>query len=372
MTNQPGTQIQVYIGTFTAMEPHGRGRAGGMYIARLDPDSGELTSVQTVPGVDNPSFVTLDPGQRHLYAVNEVPEYDGHSGGSVSAFAIDPATGGLTYLGRQPTRGAGPCHMTIDDMGRWVLAANYDSGSVAMFGVAGDGRLGPPTDLVQHEGAGSDPERQQGPHAHSVNLDPDCRFALVADLGLDRIMVYHLDRTRGRLVPNDPPFTETRPGAGPRHLDFHPNGRYVYVINELDSTLVAYEYDGERGTLSEVETVSTLPEGFAGTNGGGEVHAAASGRFVYGSNRGHDSIVVFAIDEASGRMTYVGHRSTRGRTPRHFGLDPTGSFLFAANQDTDTIVTFRVDTQTGCLTPTGHVREVPTPVCIGIRQSKET
>jgi 6-phosphogluconolactonase len=367
MTSQATTSL-AYIGTFTRAAPHGRGQAAGIYVCRLDHASGATTLLHTVPDVANPSFLALHPRQDYLYAVNAVPEYDGQPGGSVSAFAVDPASGNLTYLNRQPSRGAGPCHVSVDQTGQWVLASNYGGGSVVMYPVEADGRLGSPSDFVQHVGSGATPQRQQDPHAHSINLDPANRFALVADLGLDRVLVYRLDREPGKLVPNDPPGVATKPGAGPRHLDFHPNGRYVYVINEIDSTLGAYAYDADQGTLREIQTVSTLSAGFSGTNSTADVHVAPSGRFVYGSNRGHDSLVIFAIDEATGRMTYVGHESTQGQTPRNFAIDPAGAFLYAANQDSDTIVTFRVDQQTGTLTATGQIVEIPTPVCIKIRQ----
>ena len=354
----------VYVGTFTGMEPHGRGRAEGIYVGRMDPDSGALTLVHTVPGVDNPSFLALHPQQPYLYAVNAVPEHDGQPGGTVSAFAIDPATGALTYLNRQSSHGAGPCHVSVDHTGRWALVANYGGGSIAMLPIQDGGRLGPATDAVQHHGASVTPQRQAAPHAHSINLDPTGQFALVADLGLDQVLIYRLDRTAGKLVPNDPPAVAVAPGAGPRHLAFHPNGRYAYVINEINSTLTAFAYDGSSGRLNELQTESTLPPDFSGENSCAEVRVAPSGRFVYGSNRGHDSIVIFAVDEATGRLSYVGHESSGGRTPRNFVIDPTGAFLLAANQDSDTVVTFRIDQPTGRLSPTGQVAAVPAPVCL--------
>jgi 6-phosphogluconolactonase len=367
MAESSNGAVFVFVGTFTRTVPHGRGQAEGIAVLRLDPATGGLTPVQTVPDVANPSFLALHPRRPLLYAVNAVPEQDGRPGGSVSAFAVDPATGGLTFLNRQPSHGAGPCHVSVDRSGRWAFVANFGGGSIAALPIREDGSLGPATDTVQHVGSSVHPERQRGPHAHSINLDPDNRYALVADLGLDRVMIYRLDLERGALPPNDPPWTATAPGAGPRHVDFHPNGRHVFVINEIDSTLTAYDYDAARGTLGEIQTVSTLPEGFAGANSTADVHVHPSGRFVYGSNRGHDSLVIFAVDPATGRMSYVGHEPTHGRTPRNFAIDPTGAFLFAANQDSDTIVTFRVDQTTGVLTPTGQVTAVLTPVCIKSR-----
>jgi 6-phosphogluconolactonase len=330
----------------------------------MDPVSGALTLVHTVADVPNPSFLALHPSRRYLYAVNAVPEIDGHPGGAVSAFAIDPATGALTFLNRQSSHGAGPCHVSVEHTGRFVLAANYGGGSVVMFPVQSDGSLAAASDFVQHTGSSVNPRRQEGPHAHSITPDPANRFALACDLGLDNVLVYRLDLEAGRLIPNDPPFVRTHPGAGPRHLDFHPNGRYVYVINELDSTLTVFTYDAERGVLEEIQTISTLPEDFAGQNTCADVHVHPAGRFVYGSNRGHDSIAIFRVDEGTGRLDAVGHVPTQGQTPRNFAIDPSGTFLYAANQQSDTIVAFRIDQGMGQLAPTGHVLSIPTPVCV--------
>lgn len=351
------TPMHAFIGTFTRTPPDPGGKATGIAVMRLDARSGALTPVETVAGVDNPSFVALHPTAPILYAVNAVPD------GAVSAFAVDEHSGGLTFLGRQPTDGADPCHVVADATGRWVLAANYGGGSVVVFPVEGGGRLGPHTALVQHEGAGIDPRRQAGPHPHSVNLDPRNRFALVPDLGLDRVFAYRFDPARGRLAANDPPWVQSAPGSGPRHVSFHPNGRWVYVVGELDSTLGAYDYDDDRGALREIQTVSTLPQDFDGTSTAADVHVDPSGRFIYASNRGHDSVAAFAIDAGTGRVAPVGHEPTRGRTPRNFAFDPTGTFVLVANQDSDTIVTFRVE-EDGRLAPTGEVAETPTPVCI--------
>ncbi len=364
-TGQPAATIYMYVGTFTAHQPHGRGRAEGIYVLQTDPSFRSFTPVQVVPEAINPSFVALAPERRHLYAVNAVPEIDGHPGGAVSAFAVDPSTGALTYLNRQSSHGAGPCHVSIDRTGRWALVTNFHGGSLAVLPIWDDGRLGPATDAIQHHGSGPHPERQQSPHCHSLNLDPANRFALVCDLGLDRVFIYRFDPVGGKLVPNErQPWAQTHPGAGPRHLAFHPSGRYVYVINEIDSTLTTFAYDAAEGTLSEIQSVSTLPDGFSGANSCADVHVAPSGRFVYGSNRGHDSIVIYAIDAGTGRLSYVAHESTRGRNPRNFFLDPTGTILLAANQDSDNVVAFRVDPETGRLAHAGTVAEVSTPVCL--------
>ncbi|MBI2941734.1 MAG: lactonase family protein [Chloroflexi bacterium] len=364
MTSQDTTATFVFVGTYTRSDPRAARGAEGIYVYRLDPSTGALTHAHTMAGVVNPSFVALDPRHRCLYAVNEVQDIDGRTSGAASAFHIDPATGALSFLNRQSSGGTGPCHLSVDQTGRYVLVANYSGGSVAMLPIEDGGRLGPASDFVQHVGSSVNPRRQEGPHAHSINLDPTNRFALVADLGLDRVLVYRLDLERGKLVPNDVPWAPVHPGAGPRHLDFHPNGRFVYVINELDSTMTTFAWDGERGTLREIQNLSTLPPGFAGTSYCADVHVAPSGRFVYGSNRGDDSIAIFAVDAETGQLTPVGHESTRGKTPRNFALDPAGTLLLAANQDTDTIVTFRIDPETGKPTPTGQVASVPMPVCL--------
>jgi 6-phosphogluconolactonase len=254
--------------------------------------------------------------------------------------------------------------MSVDATGRFVLVANYGSGSVCVLPIGRDGGLGDAADVVQHQGSSVNPRRQQGPHAHSITLDAANRYAFAADLGIDKVMVYRLDTASGKLIPNDPPWAQVKPGAGPRHFDFHPSGKYAYLINELDSTITAFAYDASRGIIREIQTVPTLPADFRGASTCADVHVSPSGKFLYGSNRGHDSIVIFRIDEATGRLSYVGHELTQGKTPRNFAIDPTGTFLLAANQNSDTIVTFRIDQQTGKLTPTGHVAEAPMPVCL--------
>ncbi|MEM2905596.1 MAG: lactonase family protein [Candidatus Bathyarchaeia archaeon] len=354
-------EVLVYVGTYT------RGRSDGVYVHRMDLASGALRLVGKAAGGDNPSFLAAHPRRCYLYAVNEVGEFAGKPGGAVTAFSIDAETGELTYLNRQPSLGAHPCHLSVDKTGVYVLVANYSGGSVTVLPIERDGRLGDPTDSVQHQGSSVNPQRQSGPHPHSVNLDPANRYAFVPDLGLDKVMIYRLDLTRGKLEPNDEqPWAQVEPGAGPRHLAFHPTGKYAYVINELDSTLTAFTYDGTRGTLRRVQTVTALPASFAGVSYSADVHVAPSGRFVYGSNRGHDSIVTYGIDEATGRLTYVGHEATQGRTPRNFAIDPTGTFLLVANQESDSIVTFRINQETGRLASTGCVAKVPTPVCLSI------
>jgi 6-phosphogluconolactonase len=348
----------VYIGTYTGA------KSKGIYLSRLDPASGTLAKPALAAEAVNPTFLALHPNGGVLYAANEIGNFGGKKAGAVGAFRIDRASGALTLLNQAASVGAGPCHVVVDATGKTVLVANYGGGSVAALPIRADGSLGEATAFVQHQGSSVDPRRQEGPHAHCVNLDAANRFAFVTDLGLDKVLIYRLDPAQGALVANDPPSASVKPGAGPRHLAFHPAGRFAYVINEMGSTLTAFAYDAARGALRELETVSTLPTGFTGGNSTAEVVAHPSGKFLYGSNRGHNSIAVYAIDAAQGKLTLVEHQSTRGRTPRNFAIDPTGRWLLAANQDTDNIVLFRIDAQSGRLAATEQVIEVGAPVCI--------
>ncbi|MGH9968788.1 MAG: lactonase family protein [Pyrinomonadaceae bacterium] len=346
----------LYVGTYTS------GKSEGIYVYRMDRASGELKGFNSIKSV-NPSFLAIDRSKRYLYAVNEVNEFDGKPGGAVSAFAIDSATGNLRFLNQQASLGADPCYLTVDRRRKSLLVANYTGGNVAVLPIQRDGSLGPATDLKQHVGS-STKEQQKGPHAHCVILDASDRHALAADLGIDKVMIYRFDKTTGRLRPGKQPWAPLQPGAGPRHLTLHPGGKYAYVINELDSTVTAFKYDGVNGTLSPLDTVSTLPANFSGSSYCADVHVSPSGRFLYGSNRGHDSIVSFAIDQRMGKLKQLEHVSTEGKWPRNFTIDPTGRFLLVANQHTDNVVTFRIDTQTGRLKPTGRVAEIPVPVCL--------
>jgi 6-phosphogluconolactonase len=352
----------VYIGTYTERMPHVAGKAEGIYVYRLDPTSGALTYVSRAAGTINPSFLALSPRKDRLYAVNELTEDLGPHG-TVSAFAIDPATKGLSFLNKRSTHGLAPCYVSVDRTGRYVLVANYLGGNVCVLPVVEDGRLGEATAVVGHQGSGPHPH-QDGPHAHSIMPDLHNGYVIALDLGTDQILVYRLDLARGTLAPGDSPGVQLAPGSGPRHLAFHPAGAFAYAINELNSTITTFAYDHERGALETLQTVSTLPEDFSGQNYCADVQVAPSGRFVYGSNRGHDSIAIFAVDRETGRLSTVGHEPTGGATPRNFVIDPTGTFLLVANQDSDTVVTFRVDQETGKLVATGHVAQVPTPVCL--------
>ncbi len=357
MTQTTGTAL-VFIGTYTHTDSQ------GIYTCRFDRDTGELEQVSVATGAGNPSFVTLHPSKRYLYAASEVMELDGKEQGAVYAYSIDAEPGELSYLSSQGSGGPGPCHVKVDATGRFVLAANYHGGSVCMLPIEDDGSLAPASDFIQHEGSSVNPRRQDQAHAHSINLDAQNHFAYVPDLGQDRVVIYRLDTDDGRLIPNEPAYVKVNPGFGPRHFDFHPGGKWAYLINELGSMITVFEYDRESGSLSEFQVIGTLPTGFSGSNTTADIHVHPSGRFVYGSNRGHDSIAIFAVDEDSGRLTALGHRSTRGRTPRNFGIDPSGRFLIAANQGSDNIVSFHIDQDTGSLTPTGHELNIPMPVCI--------
>ena len=365
-------EMLVYVGTYTEPIRFGTGRVlqgkgEGIYLFRLDQESGALEPVGKTTSVTNPSYLAFDATQRFLYAVNELKSYQDSPTGTVSAFAAHPTTGELAFLNRQPTHGTDPCHVVVDRQRRHVFVANFMSGSVCVLPVRDDGSLDAACDFIQHLGAGIDPVRQNGPHAHSVTLDATNRYAFVPDLGLDKLLIYKFDAKRGMLELNGVPWIKMKPGAGPRHVALHPGGRFAYLINELSSTVVALACDRKTGAFQELQIVPTLPEGFRGESTSADIQVSPSGRFIYASNRGHDSIAIYRINQRTGRLTYVDHATTQGRTPRSFCLDPTGRFLLAANQDSDMIVTFRIDAHTGKLRPTGHDAHVPTPVCVKVR-----
>lgn len=353
-------QYFFYVGTYTLDVPASK----GIYAYRFDPTTGRATSLGLAAESTNPSFVALGPNGKYLYAVNEVPNYQGPNSGGISAYSIDHATGKLTFLNEVASRGADPCYIIVDHSGKYVLVANYTGGNIAVFPIQLDGKLGEASAFIQHTGHGANPQRQEAAHAHSIDLSPDERFAFVDDLGLDELLVYKFDKNQGSITPNDPPFTKIDPGAGPRHFVLHPSGKFAYVVAEMASTVSAFSVDLQAGTLKRLQTLSTLPKDFKGDNDDAEIHILPNGKFLYASNRGHDSIAVFAIDPDKGTLTKVDDASTRGKIPRSFEIDPTGKYLFAENQKSDNIVIFRIDGKTGKLTPTGQVLDVPSPVCV--------
>jgi 6-phosphogluconolactonase len=354
-----------YFGTYT------RAKSKGIYVARFDPATGKLTTPELAAETRNPSFLAIEPGKRFLYSVGEIDELNGKPTGVVNAFKLNRGTGKLEFLNQQASGGAGPCHVSVDPNGKCVLVANYGSGSVAALPILEDGRLGPAGSVMQHSGSSVNPERQTGPHAHFIISAPGPfvldgalqAFVLACDLGLDKIMLYRLEPTHAKLMASQPPFVRIKPGSGPRHLAFAPSGRFVYLINEMACTLTVLQFDPNRANLTEVQTISTLPADFKGKNTCAEVQVHPLGKFVYASNRGHDSIALFKIDTASGKLTFVEHQSTLGKTPRHFALDPSGNWLLAENQETDNVVVFHVDPATGRLNPTGQQVEIGSPVC---------
>ena len=358
MASETPDSWRVYIGTYTG------GESEGVYMLRLDAETGQLENLEVAGAVENPSFIALHPKKPLLFSVGQGVDADGNRKGMASALSINPADGKLTLINQENTVGSGPCHVFVDRAGRHILAANYGSGSVAVLPINDDGSLGAATDFEQHEGSSVNPQRQEGPHAHCVKLDPAGKFAFVMDLGLDKIMVYTYDDATGTLESNDPPFAAVAPGAGPRHFTFHPNGKFAYVVNELDNTVTAFSYDADQGRLETIQTIGTLPEGFDKENTTAEICVHPSGKFIYASNRGHDSIACFAVDTNTGQLTALGQVSTGGNVPRNFNLSPDGRFLIAANQKSNNVVAFRINQETGLPEPTGSEVEIAAPVCV--------
>ena len=347
-------KLSVYVGT------SGKG-GNGIYRFDFDPKTGKAGEASLAAETANPSFLSVHPGGKHVYAVGEIGNFEGKKSGAVNAFAIQ-ADGSLKLLNAQPSGGGGPCHIVVDKEGKNVLVANYGGGSCEAIPIEPDGKLAAPTSFHQHQGSSVDKGRQAGPHAHSINLDPAGRFAFCADLGLDKILVYKWDPAKGLLTPNDPPAAAAPPGSGPRHFAFRPDGKFAYACGEMTSTVIAYAFDAEKGVLSEIQVISTLPEPVKG-NSTAEIVAHPSGKTLYCSNRGHDSIAVYDIDPASGKLTSKGQVKTGGKTPRNFALDPSAQWLFAGGQGSDTIHVFKVGADGG-LTATDTVVKVPNPVCM--------
>jgi 6-phosphogluconolactonase len=342
----------VYVGTYTDKGSQ------GIYAWRFDPATGALAEIGLVGETNDPSFLAMHPNGKFLYAVNETKD------GQVTGFSIDPQTARLTHLNHVPTGGADPCHLVVDPTGHALIVANYTGGSVASFPISADGTLGNAVTFLQHHGSSVNKARQESAHAHDVALSHDNRVAIISDLGMDKLMVYRFDSQTGALTANDPPFVPMKPGSGPRHFVFDASGTHGYVINELASTVTTFDWDARRGALREIQTVSTLPAEFKGTNTAAEITIHPSGRFLYGSNRGDDSLALFLIDKPTGTLKPAGRFSTQGKTPRSFAIDPTGQWLIVANQDSNDIFEFRIDQKTGVLTPAGTRLQLSQPVCV--------
>jgi len=359
----PNKPFLVYVGTYT-----NKTASKGIYAYLFDPVIGKLTALGVAAESEDPSFLAVHPSGKYLYSVNEVDHFGGQKSGAVSSFAIDSKNGKLTLLNQVSTQGAGPCYISLDKTGKFVLVANYDGGSIAVFPIREDGSLAPASAFVQHSGSSVDKQRQDGPHAHWIGTSPDNRFALAADLGLDEILLYRFDSAKGTLAPDTPPFAKLNPGAGPRHLAFHPNGKFAYVLTEMGSSVTAFAYKPRNGSLSPLQTVSTLSilrKDYSGVKEAAEIAVHPNGKFLYASNRaGIDSISTFSVDPVKGTLTLKDEYPTMGKTPRNFAIDPTGKFLLAANQESNNIVIFRIDSTTGALNPTGEIAEVPAPVYI--------
>jgi 6-phosphogluconolactonase len=351
----------VYFGTFTGA------KSKGIYVSRFDSDSGKLTAPELAAEIQNPTFLAVAPGERFLYAVSEVNQIGDKNTGAVDAFAVDAKTGKLTLLNQQYSGGPGPCHLSVDATGKCLLVANYAGGSIAALPIHADGSLGEAATFIQHTGSSFNTNRQAGPHAHFIMASPDNHLVLNCDLGLDRVFAYYLDASAAKLRDTGRVIT-VAPGSGPRHLVFSADSRFVYVINEIVGTITVFSYqifaDGlSDPAMTEVQTISTMPKDFSGQNTAAEIVLHPSGKFLYASNRGHDSIALFSVDQKTGRLTFVEHQSTMGRTPRHFAVDPTGHWLMAENQASDSVVMFAIDQDTGILKPTVQTLSVGAPVC---------
>ena len=344
----------VYVGTYT------RNGSRGIYAFRFHSSTGKLSSLGLAAESESPSFLAEHPNHKFLYAVNEAGRI-----GEVSAFAIDATSGKLTFLNKVSSGGNSPCHLAVDKTGKWVAVANYGDGVLTIYPIGSDGKLGEPVVTEKHTGSSADPSRQKGPHGHEAVFSPDGKFLLFSDLGLDKIFIYKFDSATGKITPNDPPSGSVPAGAGVRHFAFHPNGRTVYSINEIGSSVTAFHYDPAKGSLEAFQTLSTLPEGFKGQNSTAEIAVDRAGKHVYGSNRGHDSIALFNVDPAKMTLTRTDDTPVMGKTPRDFVLDPTGKYLIAANQDSSDITIFKVHPNSGQLTPAGQpVKDAPMPVCV--------
>jgi 6-phosphogluconolactonase len=346
-----------FIGSYTKDDGETEHRKAGIYTCQVSED-GQLTLLLSNPAGLNPSFLALHPTRPLLYAVNEL------EANAASAFVINPQTGGLTLLNSQPTGGVWPCQASVDPSGRWLMVANYKSGSLTVFPILADGQLGPASDYVEQQGVHGPDDRQESAHAHMIKFDPSGRFVLASDLGLDRVFIYHLDGEQGRLEAAAPAEVVMPPASGPRHFVFHPGGHLLYLANELDSTVTACEWDSQSGILGPFQKLSTLPGGYDGANAVADIHLHPSGRFLYVSNRGHDSLAIFSVDPNSGMLESIGHTLSGGITPRGFEVDPAGYFILVANQNSDNVVSLRIDPGSGLLSASGYVLVLPHPACV--------
>jgi 6-phosphogluconolactonase len=347
------SQYLTYIGDF----------GDGIPAFRLDTSTGKLSSIGSVASTPSPAWLAISPNKKFLYAINERAD-------SVSAFSIDPSSAKLTPLNKVPTQGKGPCHVAVDHTGKAIFVANYGSGSLESFPIKPDGSIGDRASFIQNEGSSANKSRQAGPHAHSANVSPDNRFLVLADLGLDKLLVFKIDPATAKLTPNDPPSTSVKPGSGPRHFVFRPDSKFAYVINEMGNIVIGFSYDKQKGTLKEIQTIGTMPDDFKGDNTTAEIYMSPDGRFLYGSNRGVGSIAVYSVDKSTGMLTKVQDAATGGTTIRSFGIDPSGQFVIAGLQEKNTIVEFRRDRNTGKLTLTGEKAETDTPVCVIFHPAK--
>jgi 6-phosphogluconolactonase len=347
----------VYVGTYTGP------KSKGIYAYRYEPKSGQYTPIGVAAEIQNPSWLVTDPRHRFLYAVTEIGN-DAKTHATISSYSINQKTGALKFLNKVDSEGGGACHLVVDKTGKILFVANYGSGSVASFAIHADGSIGDKTGFDQQSGSSVNPQRQKGPHAHEVVLSPDNRFLFVPNLGTDKIMIYRVDAAKATFTPNDPASVSVKAGLGPRHFTFDPSGKFAYLVCEMGSTVVAFSYDSAKGSLTQIQALSTLPPEFSGENNSAEIHVDRSGRFLYASNRGNDSITVFSIDPAKGTLSKVQVAPTKGNIPRNFVIDPTGKYLLAANQKSDQIVVFAVDPKDGKLQPTGQTIDVGGPVCI--------
>jgi 6-phosphogluconolactonase len=363
---QPAKDTLVYVGTYTS----GRSTSKGIHLFRLQTQNEEVSqNILLVPlglaaEAPDPAFLDLDQKRRRLFAAHEINNFEGKSTGAISSYAIDPATGKLNLISRKSSEGRGPCHLLLDKEGRNVLVANYSGGTVAVLPVGDDGKLGDASTIIQHTGKSVNPQRQEAPHPHQVVLDPANRFAYVPDLGIDKVVAYRFDAKAGKLTPAESAGIAMKPGAGPRHMAFRPDGKFAYILNELNSTVTAVAVDAETGKLTEIETQSSLPPYFDGRNSGAEIAVLPNGRFLFVSNRGHNSLVLFAIDRDKGTLNFVEEQGTGGKTPRHFGVQPNAKHLAIGNQDSNQVLICRIDPDNGRLKPSGVFADVPAPVCM--------